>query len=277
MRHESGSAGNASFVGSIPEIYHRHLGPLLFHDYAVDLAGRVRWPAGGAGRILELAAGTGILTEQLIARKPPASSLIATDLNAPMLAVAERRLAGRPVTWEVADATALPFGDASMDVVLCQFGWMFFPDKAQALREARRVLRPGGQLLFSVWGSWEENAFARLVNDTIAGFFPGDPPGFYRVPFSLHDPALLHALVIEAGFPAPEITDVARISSAASAAHAAEGLVRGNPVIGAIEERGEGMAGTIVAAVAEALARRYGDHPLRLTLLTRVIEATRDA
>ncbi len=277
MRHAPGTGGNASFVGSIPEIYHRHLGPLLFHDYAVDLAGRVRWPAGGTGQVLELAAGTGILTEQLLARKPPGVSLIATDLNAPMLAVAEARLAGHPVTWEVADATALPFGNACMDAVICQFGWMFFPDKAQALREARRVLRPGGQLLFSVWGSWDENPFARIVNDTIAGFFPGDPPGFYRVPFSLHDPALLHALVVEAGLPAPEITEVARISSAPSAAHAAEGLVRGNPVISAIEERGEGKADPIVAAVTDALARRFGDHPLRLSLLTRVIEAARDA
>lgn len=277
MGHEPGAGGNASFVGSIPEIYHRHLGPLLFHDYAVDLAGRVRWPAGNTGQILELAAGTGILTERLLAQMAPGVSLIATDLNAPMLTVAEGRLAGRPVTWKVADAMALPFGDATMDTVICQFGWMFFPDKAQALREARRVLRPGGQLLFSVWGSWEENPFARVVNDTIAGFFPGDPPSFYRVPFSLHDPALLHALVVEAGFPAPEISEVASISSAPSAAHAAEGLVRGNPVISAIEEREEGKAESIVAAVTDALARRFGDHPLRLSLLTRVIEASRDA
>lgn len=275
MPQDPASAGNASFVGSIPEIYDRHLGPLLFRDYAADLAARVRWPAAGAGQVLEIAAGTGILTEQLLSRMPPKVSLTATDLNAPMLAVAERRLGGRRVTWQAVDATTLPFADASFDAIVCQFGVMFFPDKPQALREARRVLRSGGQLLFSVWGSWEENTFARIVNDTIAGFFPADPPGFYRVPFSLHDPETLRALVLEAGFPAPVITEVARISAAPSASHAAEGLVRGNPVIGAIEERGPGSADAIVAAVANALARKYGDHPLRLDLLTRVVEATR--
>lgn len=275
MPQEPASAGNASFVGNIPEIYDQHLGPLLFRDYAADLAARVRWPTAGAGQVLEIAAGTGILTEQLLSRMPSPVSLTATDLNAPMLAVAERRLAARPVTWQVVDATTLPFADASFDSVVCQFGVMFFPDKPKALREARRVLRPGGQLLFSVWGSWEENAFARMVNDTIARFFPSDPPGFYRVPFSLHDPEVLRALVLEAGFPAPVITEVARVTTAPSAAHAAEGMVRGNPVIGAIEERGAGSAAAIVAAVAAALARAYGDHPLRLKLLTRVVEATR--
>jgi SAM-dependent methyltransferase len=208
---------------------------------------------------------------------PPKVTLTASDLNAPMLAVAERRLAGRPVIWQVVDATTLPFADSSLDVVVCQFGVMFFPDRAQALREARRVLRPGGQLLFSVWGSWDENGFARVVNDVIAGFFPVDPPGFIRVPFSMHDPELLRGLVLEAGFPAPVITDVARIGTAASASDAAEGLVRGNPVISAIEERSQGSVDPIVAAVADALARKFGDHPLRLSLLARVIEATRPA
>jgi len=272
---EPDSASNASFVGSIPEIYDRHLGPLLFRDYAADLAARVRWPQAGAGQVLELAAGTGIFTEQLLARMPPQVSLTATDLNAPMLAVAERRLTGRPVTWQVVDATTLPFADASFDVMVCQFGVMFFPDKPQALREARRVLRPGGQLLFSVWGSWEENRFARMVNDTIAGFFPDDPPGFYRVPFSLHDPELLRALVLEAGFPMPVITEVPRVATAPSATHAAVGMVRGNPVIGAIEERGEGSADAIVAAVADTLAREFGDMPLRFPTLVRVVEVAR--
>ncbi len=275
MPQEPASARNASFTGSIPEIYDRHLGPLLFRDYAADLAGRVRWPVA-AGQVLEVAAGTGILTEHLLSRMPPQVALTATDLNPPMLAVAERRLAGRPVTWQVVDATALPFADQSVDAVVCQFGVMFFPDKPQALREARRVLRPGGQLLFSVWGSWDENGFARMVNDTIAGFFPADPPGFYRVPFSLADPETLRALVLEAGFPAPVITEVTRVARAPSAADAAEGMVRGNPVISAIEERGGAAADAIVAAVAETLATHFGDHPLRLQTLTRVVETRRE-
>lgn len=279
MREEPTSARNAAFAGGIPEMYDRYLGPLLFHDYAADLVTRVRWPAGGAGEVLEVAAGTGILTEQLVCLMPPQVTLTATDLNPPMLAIAERRLArterGRAVTRRVADATALPFADGSFDAVVCQFGVMFFPDKVRALREAYRVLRPGGQWLFSVWGSWEENGFARIVNDTIAGFFPADPPGFYQVPFSLHETEALGALVAEAGFPAPEIIEVARIASAPSAAAAAEGFVRGNPVIDAIEERGAGAADAIVGAVTGALARAFGDRPLRFPTLTRVIATRR--
>jgi SAM-dependent methyltransferase len=194
-----------------------------------------------------------------------------------MLAVAEQRLArGLPITWQAADATTLPFADGSYDAVICQFGVMFFPDKPRALREVRRVLRPKGQWLFNVWGSWAENRFAQVVNDTIAGFFPSDPPGFYRVPFSLHDIGTLRSLVQEAGFPAPVITELSGTSSAPSAAHAAEGLVRGNPVIVAIEERAAGSAARIVAAVAEALAREFGDMPLRFPTLVRVVEVARE-
>jgi SAM-dependent methyltransferase len=277
MNQDPASARNASFVGSIPEIYDRHLGPLLFRDYAVDLAGRLRWPASGKGDVLELAAGTGILTEQLAARMPAGVRLTATDLNPPMLALAERRMAGKGrITWQMADATTLPFADASFDAVVCQFGIMFFPDKPQSLLEVRRVLRPGGQWLFNVWGSWAENHFAQVVNDVIAGFFPGDPPGFYKVPFSLHDAVTLCALVEEAGFPRPTITELRKISTAPTAAHAAEGMVRGNPVIAAIEERAAGSADTIVAAVTDALGREFGDRPLRFPTLVRVVEVQRE-
>ena len=279
MAEDSSAAKNASFVGSIPEIYDRYLGPMLFHGYAVDLAARVRWPAAGAGKVLELAAGTGILTEQLVARMPAGVQLTVTDLNPPMLAVAERRMEGtgrgREIVWQMADATTLPFPDQSFDAVVCQFGAMFFPDKVQAFREAYRVLRPGGQWLFNVWGSWAENRFASLVNDTITGFFPADPPGFYRVPFGLHDPGTLRSLVMEAGFPEPTITELRETSSAPSAAHAAEGLVRGNPVIAAIEERGTGSAEQIVAAVAAALTREFGDKPLHFPTVARVVEVGR--
>jgi ubiquinone/menaquinone biosynthesis C-methylase UbiE len=279
MGQEPDSARNASFVGSIPESYDRYLGPMLFHDYAMDLAARVRWPEGGAGEVLELAAGTGILTEQLAARMPMGTRLTATDLNPPMLALAERRMAGAAMAHRIgcqpADATTLPFADASFDAVVCQFGVMFFPDKVRALREVHRVLRPAGQCLFNVWGSWEENRFARVVNDIIASFFPEDPPTFYQVPFSLADATVLRALVLEAGFPAPEVTEVRKVASVASTAEAAEGLVRGNPVVTAIQERAADSAERIVAATGAALAREFGDRPLRFPLLARVVEVAK--
>jgi hypothetical protein len=152
---------------------------------------------------------------------------------------------------------------------------MFFPDKTAAAREVYRVLRPSGQWLFNVWGSWEENSFGQIVHETIAGFFPGDPPEFYRVPFSFHDPVALRGLVLDAGFTEPEITTLNRIAVALSAAEAAIGVVRGNPVITSIEERGTADPQPIIGKVAESLARAFGDYPLRVPTCVRVVAAHR--
>ena len=132
------------FAGSIPEIYDRFLVPLIFEPYAADLARRVA--ALGPSDVLETAAGTGVLTRALAAPLAPATRIVATDLNQPMLDQAARRQPAGGVEWRQADALALPFADRSFDVVACQFGVMFFPDKVQGYREARRVLRPGGPL-----------------------------------------------------------------------------------------------------------------------------------
>jgi ubiquinone/menaquinone biosynthesis C-methylase UbiE len=267
------------FAGSIPEFYHRYLGPMLFAGYATDLAGRLRSLPANDACVLEVAAGTGILTERLRSRLPPEVRLTVTDLNAPMLEVAKQRLGAGPlatrITWRVADAGSLPFNDGSFDAVVCQFGVMFFPDKGTAAQEAYRVLRPSGQWLFNVWGSWAENPHAQLVHEAIVGFFPGDPPEFYRVPFSFHDPVALRQLVLDAGFSEPEITTLDRIVAAPSAGEAAIGIVRGNPIITAIEERGTADPEAIIRKVAESLARAFGDYPLRVPTCVRVVSANR--
>ena len=110
--------------------------------------------------VLELAAGTGAVTRRLSEALPGSSEIIATDLNPPMLEEAKARGTRRPVTWEQADAQQLPFENNTFDAVVCQFGAMFFPDKVQAFSEARRVLRPGGVLLFNVWDALRHNEFA---------------------------------------------------------------------------------------------------------------------
>ena len=132
------------FAGSIPEIYDRFLVPLIFEPYATDLAGRI---AGMKPRhVLETAAGTGVLTRALASRLAGDARIVATDLNQPMLDhAAAQQPPDRRLTWQQADALALPFEDRTFDVVACQFGAMFFPDKVQGYREARRVLKPGGR------------------------------------------------------------------------------------------------------------------------------------
>jgi ubiquinone/menaquinone biosynthesis C-methylase UbiE len=263
---------NAQFVGSIPEIYDRCLGPVLFQPYAADLAARVR--VGADARVLELACGTGIVTRRLRDSLPAGATLVATDLNEPMLAHAALKF--RPderVEWRLADACDIPFADASVDAVVCQFGYMFVPDKPLAMREARRVLRPGGLLAFNTWGSLDDNPFARVAHETIAGFFPDDPPTFYQVPFSMHDRGELEKLVRQAGFESIVVETVRVRGESPSARDLAVGLVQGNPVVAAIRERGTVPVETIVDRMTDAVRRHAGDRPARIELLAHVLTA----
>ncbi len=151
------------FSGSIPSLYDKCLGPLIFAPYAEDLASRLA--ALNPARVLETAAGTGIVTRALLGALPADASIVATDLNQPMLDHAAEQISSDRVSWQKADAQALPFPDQSFDAVVCQFGAMFFPDRQKAYREARRVLKPDGHFIFSVWDAIEHNDFAKLTTD----------------------------------------------------------------------------------------------------------------
>jgi SAM-dependent methyltransferase len=247
------------FAGSVPALYDRCLGPMLFRPYAQDISARAA--ALHPARILETAAGTGIVTEALAAALPEAE-IVATDLNQAMLDVAAAcGLPGR-VTFQAADAQALPFPDGSFDLVLCQFGAMFFPDRVGAYREARRVLRPGGRFLFNVWDSLAHNPVSALLGDTVAALFPDDPPSFYRrVPFGYHDTARIEADLRAAGFADIAVETVSQVSRVDARA-AATGLCQGSPMGAEIEARGGDLA-AVADAAAAALAEMDGrDMPM---------------
>jgi ubiquinone/menaquinone biosynthesis C-methylase UbiE len=265
-----------AFTGKIPENYDRYLASLLFDPYAEDLVARV--PVHDDVRILEVACGTGIVTRRLVDKLAGRGSIVATDLNEAMFAHARKGLPRRgDATWRHADGTSLPFETRSFDVVVCQFGVMFFPDKAAGAREAFRVLKPGGVYLFSVWDTLDENPVPRLTHETIAGFFPSDPPKFYTVPFSFHDVNAIEALLRDAGFEAVRCERVAKEGKSASAAEAALGLIEGNPVCAEIMQRRPEALGDIKAAVAARLARELGDQPLRTPLRAVVVTGRRPA
>ena len=256
----------ANFVGSIPEYYDHNLGPRLFFDYADDLAARVC--AQAPDSVLELAAGTGILTRRLRNVLPEHCSLLATDLNPPMLETAKQKFEDEEaVCFEAADATQLPFEDNNFDIVVCQFGVMFFPDKDASYREVLRVLKPGGQYLISVWGSWEHNPFARIAHEVVAEFFPGNPPGFYKVPFGYHDINLIRHDLAAAGFGDVTAETVNISSEIPSAGDFARGLVYGNPLVEEILAR-EGDPQLVCSAIEKAIFSKLGSSmPLEAVII----------
>jgi ubiquinone/menaquinone biosynthesis C-methylase UbiE len=247
---------------SIPENYDRHFGPVLFEPYAVDMAARI--PAGA--RVLEVACGTGRVTRHLAAR---ASAVVASDFSEAMLGRAKQVIDSPRVTWRVADAQALPFGDGEFDAVVCQFGLMFVPDKVLALREMKRV---GGKLFLSVWDKLEANPASKLLHELAMSTFPDDPPNFMAAPFSLGDPDELRRLATAAGFTNIEVETVAKIGESISADDFAIGLVRGNPLYSQLVERGHD-ADAFQRKVAAALAERFGQAPNRSALSAIVLTA----
>ena len=253
-----------AFTGKIPENYERYLSSLLFDPFADDLVGRL--PVHDGMRILEVACGTGIVTRRLVAKLAGRGTIVATDLNEAMFAHARTRLPGPgDATWRHADGTSLPFETRSFDAVVCQFGVMFFSDKAAGAREAFRVLKPGGLYLFNVWDALEHNPVPRLTHETIA------------VPFSYHDVTAIESLLREAGFEAVRVERVAKEGKSASTAEAAIGLIEGNPVFGEIMQRRPEALSEIKTAVAARLARELGDHPLRARLRAIVASGRRSA
>ena len=246
------------FAGSIPETYEELMVPLIFAGYAADLASRLTNLA--ISSVLEVAAGTGVLTREMSGRLPSTVQITATDLNQPMLDHAAHVGTSRPVQWRQADVMDLPFTDGSFDAVVCQFGVMFFPDKSAAFAEIRRVLRPGGVLVFNTWAGIEANDFARIVTDALGELFPEDPPLFMaRVPHGYHDEALIRADLARGGFTLPATFDLREARSrAATAAIPAAAYCNGTPLRNEIVARDPHRLEDAIAHATTAIERIHG-------------------
>lgn len=261
------------FGGAIAAIYDQWLVPLIFEPYAADLARRVA--SRRPGNVLEIAAGTGVVTRQLASVLPGSVAIVATDLNQPMLDRAAAIGTSRPVEWRQADAMRLPFADGMFDVVVCQFGVMFFPDKAEAFSQARRVLAPGGTFVFNVWDRIEANAFADTVTMALASLFPGDPPRFMaRTPHGYCDRATIARDLADGGFTtAPGFDTLVARSRADSARRVAVAYCQGTPLRNEIEARDASRLDEATDLVAEAIARRFGDGEVEHTPVEGMIQA----
>lgn len=267
-------ATDAKFTGSIPELYDRYMVPLLFEPYAEDLARRLSDLKRGT--LLELAAGTGVVTRALRRALPSGVHIVATDLNESMLKLAESRVSGPALSFRQADAQKLPFADGSADAIVCQFGMMFVPDKPAAQREVARVLVPGGRFVFNVWDRLANNELSLIVARAVQDLYPEDPPRFFeRTPFGYFDAAAIHAELQGTGFLRIEIDTVGRATQAASAEDVAIGLCQGTPLRGEIEARNPEGLSAATAAATNALLARFGSGPFQNRMSALVVTAYR--
>jgi ubiquinone/menaquinone biosynthesis C-methylase UbiE len=263
------------FAGSVPEIYDRFLVPLIFESYALDLAEQVA--ALKPQDVLEIAAGTGVFTRAVASQLRTPARIVATDLDQPMLDHAAARQPGDSwISWRQADALALPFEDQRFDVVACQFGVMFFPDKVQGYKEARRVLKPGGHFCFNVWDRISENEFAHVVTEALAVFFPQDPPRFMaRTPHGYHDVEKIREELTVAGFASISIKTLSDTSKAVSPRDVAIAYCQGTPLRNEIEARDASRLEDATQHATDAVARRFGGGPIEGRIRAHVTTAIR--
>jgi ubiquinone/menaquinone biosynthesis C-methylase UbiE len=268
------SAADKVFTGSMAEIYDTHLVPLIFESYAADLAARAAAMAPDA--MLEIAAGSGVLTRAIGDVIRPGARQVATDLNSPMLEQAASVQAdpGR-VEWRTADAMDLPFAAESFDMVACQFGVMFFPDRVKAYAEARRVLRPDGSFVYNMWDRIEENDFAHVVTSALADCYPSDPPRFLaRTPHGHHDPAQFEAELREAGFSDVAVEAVDDVSVASGPEIPAVAYCQGTPLRSEIEDREGPDLQQATAYATAAITDSFGTGPVEGRIRGFVITAS---
>jgi ubiquinone/menaquinone biosynthesis C-methylase UbiE len=261
------------FSGSVPANYERYMVPLLFRPYADLLAARaLQWKPR---RILETAAGTGVVTDAL-AKALPSAEIVATDLNQAMLDVAATRVTSSNVTFRQADALELPFGDDEFDLVVCQFGAMFYPDKVLGAAEARRVLRGGSRYLFAVWDRIERNALSHLANQSLIATYPDNPPQFMtRGPYSYHEREWIERDLRAAGFEEISIETVQCTSRSASAEDGARGLVYGSPMGVELADYGADALDRVFEDLWQSARQFEGPNGFEAPMSAHIVTATK--
>jgi ubiquinone/menaquinone biosynthesis C-methylase UbiE len=252
---------DAAFTGAVANMYERYLVPLFFEPYAKDIANRLMKRKLSA--VLETAAGTGVVTRAMDELLPAHVEITATDLNPDMLNEGAQKKSNRDIKRQATDAMQLPFADETFDAVVCQFGVMFFPDRAKAYAEAYRVLKPGGIFIFNAWDDLIYNDFSRMVNDAMTNTFPNDPPRFLpRTPYSYHNEAQLAADLKNGGFKnAPRFETINFRTTAESPNIAGMSICYGTPLRAEIDKHGPGSLEKAAAASSELIAQNLSAKP----------------
>ena len=250
----------STFTGSIPRHYDQYLGPMFFEEYAIEVSSRIIPLTVKVA--LELSCGTGRVTNHIRNVLPATAKLIASDISPDMLAVAREKLHSSNIEWQIIDLQQLPFNEHGIDLVICCFGYMFAQDRAKAFNEAYRVLRPGGMLLISTWDKLEYNEASNVFRKTVKKYFGDSLPETYKLPFSMHDPAIIKKQLLHSGFAKVNADVVEKNSICTTAKEAAYGLVQGGSLYNEIIKRNPSWLEEISANVENELKEKYGAAPM---------------
>ncbi len=267
---------DADFIGSLPKVYGEYLVPIFFEPYANDISNRLRTKK--ISTLLETAAGTGVVTRSIDSVLAPDAQIIATDLNQPMIDQASKSKFKHNVKWQQVNAQNLPFDDNSFDAVICQFGVMFFPDRAKAYAETYRVLKPGGVFIFNVWDDIRHNDFANTVNQAMESVFPDDPPRFLpRTPYAYYNEKEIMKDLLMGGFKStPKIETKTYHTKAASPEIPAMAIIYGTPLKNDIEERNSSLFEKCIDAATKEITKKFGERNVEGKLQAKVIEIVKD-
>ncbi len=256
------------FTGSVPRNYDNFMGPILLNSYAADLVNRVK--GTGKIKVLELAAGTGRVTKPLLAALPDAQ-ILATDISEDMMDIAKESIISENLNWQNVNMMEIPFADNEFDLIICQFGLMFVPNKPKALTEMYRVLKPGGQLLFNTWGNLDLNPVWQISFNLFRETFGELPMLKENGPFGLPAVEPVIELMAVANFTNITGTEVHKMTEVASASTVANGFLMTQPML---KDKPDVFA-AMYQKLQQALLEKLGDNPLRSPLLALVFEATK--
>lgn len=248
------------FEKSIPEVYEKYLGPYLYEPYSLYVTTRIK---GNPKQVLEIGVGSGRLTNHIVKKLGGSAKITALDINPNMIDVAKQKVKAAKLEFVVGDAQALPFPDNSFDFVICQFGFMFLPDKQKGFNEAWRVLKPGGQFIFVTWDKAENNITLHISQQTILQFLKVPPPPYFGKAYSaMNDPNQLLLYTKVAGFENATIEKVTLKGNCSSAMDAAIGFVEGNSIIKEILKEGPELLQTIENTIVSRINEQVCKDPI---------------
>jgi len=259
--------------GDAPLAYDTYIVAAFMQNYSRRLVETAVIKAGT--RVLDVACGTGVVT-RLAAERAGAEGYVAgLDINAGMLSRARALSEKTQIVWNEGTVTNMPFPEGSFDVVLCQQGLQFFPDKAAALGEMRRVLTPAGRLVVSVWRALDFCPWQRAIGDAVERYVSLEAGKQIRSAFSLGDANLLRDTIGSAGFRNVEIKVEPETIRHSSLQEYVPGYLSATPVGAAVANLNSKAQSEIIAAVRDALAEYVVDHGVAAPIQTHVAIAYR--